>query len=578
MRTKAYITVALLAAAQAIGFAQTFNPKVVITNAYDGKVMEVQKQEFEMAVPDSLSHFDLAFDYSVFDNPYTGSYEFSPYEMCFTPETSPYKSSMLFVRGGLGYTLHPELQAVYTPVLKGKMDLSLYDDFKGYLGKYRNIEAQSAEDGGWNLGENKADPYTGHDLTNRFGVRGIKKGKRNDFGFDASYGLLASGDTLVSHFANSADVKLSLASNYDPSLGIFYYDGSLGLNYMNDRFIDENLSLFGADFKASLGTVFGANSKLVIEFGEQFVKHNGRLSSLAGITSITPSYKWNNKRAAVSIGLSGIINMKGNKNEEFQRNMYAQTAQILTPQVRASFRLVPDYLTVYAYCCGGSEINSYASLLNSHHFINPFDCLRFSQFLDYSVTKMNTGGGFSGSIAGNLQYDVKAGWASYDNAAMDAVALVGQREDGPMRAYIAYADYSAFYTDLNLRWKTSKLEADGFFRYQKTNIMHLDPVLAPAAFRGNLNARYFLSDRLSFGICGEYMSARKGQALVGETATASTYSVPAYIDLGAFADYRLTSRISLWAKAANLLGQNIQRTVLIAEKGASITAGACLNF
>ena len=59
--------------------AQNLNPTVSVTKAYEGSLMEVHKPAQEMFVPDSLKRFDLDFDYSVFENPYKGSYDFSPY-------------------------------------------------------------------------------------------------------------------------------------------------------------------------------------------------------------------------------------------------------------------------------------------------------------------------------------------------------------------------------------------------------------------------------------------------------------------------------------------------------------------
>ena len=67
--------------------AQNLNPTVSVTREYQGKLMEVSKPSVKMAVPDSLTEFNLKFDYSVFENPYKGSYEFKPYNMDMRPES-----------------------------------------------------------------------------------------------------------------------------------------------------------------------------------------------------------------------------------------------------------------------------------------------------------------------------------------------------------------------------------------------------------------------------------------------------------------------------------------------------------
>ena len=72
MRRYIFLAAALLAGAAAS--AQNLNPTVQVTNDYETKPMEVEKNSVRMAVPDSLLKFDWNFNYSVFDNPYRGAY------------------------------------------------------------------------------------------------------------------------------------------------------------------------------------------------------------------------------------------------------------------------------------------------------------------------------------------------------------------------------------------------------------------------------------------------------------------------------------------------------------------------
>ena len=85
--------------------AQNLDPTVVVNRAYEGKLMEVHKPMLEMAVPDSLRQFDLDFDYSVFENPYKGSYEFKPYELLMKPVSADMDKSVFWLKAGAGYSL-----------------------------------------------------------------------------------------------------------------------------------------------------------------------------------------------------------------------------------------------------------------------------------------------------------------------------------------------------------------------------------------------------------------------------------------------------------------------------------------
>ena len=49
-----YIILAAALLAYAAASAQNLNPTVQVTNDYEGKLMEVEKRNVQMAVPDSL--------------------------------------------------------------------------------------------------------------------------------------------------------------------------------------------------------------------------------------------------------------------------------------------------------------------------------------------------------------------------------------------------------------------------------------------------------------------------------------------------------------------------------------------
>ena len=100
--------------------AQNLDPTVEVRREYEGKLVEVHKPVFEMAVPDSVTRFALDFDYSVFDNPYKGSYEFNPYLLSMKPSASDNGESNFYLRAGAGYQPHPTVDVVWSPTFKRK--------------------------------------------------------------------------------------------------------------------------------------------------------------------------------------------------------------------------------------------------------------------------------------------------------------------------------------------------------------------------------------------------------------------------------------------------------------------------
>ena len=54
--------------------------------------------------------------------------------------------------------------------------------------------------------------------------------------------------------------------------------------------------------------------------------------------------------------------------------------------------------------------------------------------------------------------------------------------------------------------------------------------------------------------------------------------IPYYVDLGAYAEYAVNKKFSVWLRGGNLLDMEIQRNPLFAEKGVNFTAGISLIF
>ena len=93
---KKLLSISVFVALAVSAAAQGVNSTVSVTNDYRSHAADVNKQTMEMLVPDSLLHFDYKFDYSVFESPYKGAYEFSPYSIKVTPEASGYNARKLY--------------------------------------------------------------------------------------------------------------------------------------------------------------------------------------------------------------------------------------------------------------------------------------------------------------------------------------------------------------------------------------------------------------------------------------------------------------------------------------------------
>jgi len=133
-----FSSILLAAFISSAAFAQDLNPTVVVTNTYEGEATGIVKPAQLIHIPDSVNRFKLEFDYSVFESPYRSSYEFKPYDVQLRPQPETTKNGTLYVKAGAGYTLHPDLHVVYTPLSKKASGISIFADHDSYFGKFWN--------------------------------------------------------------------------------------------------------------------------------------------------------------------------------------------------------------------------------------------------------------------------------------------------------------------------------------------------------------------------------------------------------------------------------------------------------
>ena len=150
--------------------AQNLNPTVEVSRQYRGTLMELDKPSLEKAVPDSVLQLNLQFDYSVFDSPFKGAYEFRPFLMDMDIAPGYVDARKLYLRAGAGYTLHPELDFVWSPVRNDKFRLSLYAQHRSYVGKYRALGLETV--GGVTGIVPDGSRFSGHDLVTEAGIDG----------------------------------------------------------------------------------------------------------------------------------------------------------------------------------------------------------------------------------------------------------------------------------------------------------------------------------------------------------------------------------------------------------------------
>ena len=600
---KKYILSAIAVLSGLLAMAQNFDPTVTVTRQYEGKTIDVEKAEVSMSVPDSLTRFDLQFDYSVFDNPYRGAYEFNAYSVDMRPAPDAYREKQFYLKAGAGYSLHPIFDVIWSPLLKGNFRLSLYGEHRSYFGNYRKI-APSAErvgESGYEFGAVKGEKWSGYEMISRAGVNGRSDWKKNSLLFDVAYQGIHSRDWsagTVQRGYNAADAKLRFFA-HDTGERQFLYDVSLkyrfagemgkdllftaskydGFNSYHDASADISLGMrlnsfnsFMADLTADMsscatGDLYGA----VLGFSPHYVYGNDRFYARLGIKLQSPA--WN-----------AII------PEDTENRNYGQ---LIYPDIRLNFELVRRSLNLYLNATGGVENNRYQDIIarNRHFTLGyawSFDGSSPVNYLYPDMQRFNANLGFKGNIADRFTYDVCAGYAMWQNRMYYGVYMDYLNEKdgnfGDYHSQLAYGPANRFYVNADLGWKSRDVEANAYFSYKDERSDAI--CFLPSVFSAGFDVTYNLKRRLFLGLSVDFASNRKGNfgtmVLDGKTDGDETIAVPAfipwYIDLGLHAEYLFNRKLSVWLEGSNLANMTIQRVPLYAEQGISFTAGLTFNF
>ena len=237
MKRYILMAIAAVAASYSLG-AQDLDPTVVVRRAYEGKLIEVHKPQLDMQVPDSVTRFDVDFDYSVFDKPFKGAYEFNPYVLTMQPASAVQNPKQLYLKAGAGYTLHPVFDLVWAVPFKKAFRMDVYAAHRSYVGGYRVFKPELSSDAPvvidrWLESGGNHGYRQGYDLQTRAGVDGSYDWKSGVMDFDVSYYGIATKDYIKIRHYDALDVKAGIASKSMED-SFFKYDVDVRYRYGSD--------------------------------------------------------------------------------------------------------------------------------------------------------------------------------------------------------------------------------------------------------------------------------------------------------------------------------------------------------
>lgn len=559
--------------------AQDYNPTVVVTNKYRGVTENAVKGEIEMAVPDSVRHFNMTFDYSVFDTPYRGSYEFSPYSVEMKPSFGGRRPGVFYLNAGIGYTLHPELDLVYTPVSNGRLSLDVFGSHRSFAGDYRKIGVDGERLTG--LRDNGKRQYWSdwnYDMDNDAGVSFRYDWDRIGLTADLAYDGLQQRDWLRSRSLDRGTVgvrvfsKDTLGGGASFSTWVKY---GFGCDRMNPEYDGERLELGENSFDAgvTVGVRTGSRGRFLLDMEASVASYCLSRSYTAALFDLTPHYVLNVKGWSFDLGVKADI-------PAFSKgSLKGRGSQYVYPAVRIGydFRRIP--LGLWLGLTGGESLNSYTSLVDGFRH---YAALYGDDAPGNTVERVKASFGVKGRIRSVFGYEAFVSYSERASSPLESVkfkdfAFGGNNVELPC---FDLADVSSglLTAGLDARYSDDWGRVDLGLRYNGLFLRgeSASPYVAPAAFTGNASVQFNIIKRIFIGVGCEFSTARKYVHKAGDAS--AEYRIPGYGDPYFSAEFRYSRLLSFWLKGSRLTGQTIQRTPLYAERGPELTAGVRLSF
>ena len=587
---KIYLVSAAMLMTAAVSFGQNFNPTVEVTNTYQGNASEVHKPLLGMNIPDSLLHFDLDFDYEVFEKPYQGAYSFKPYMLNMRPAKDAWRGRQLYLKAGAGYTLHPQFEFVFSPEQGGPFQMSVYASHKSYFGNYHEIKPE-LQDGLYRM-KKSGGKFGGYDALTSAGFDGRYNWDRTILSFGIGYYGLAAKDSVMSRSYNAFDFNARVRSNND-SESYFLYDIELrgrvandGLDYKSFSF-PEGVSVDKQNenwvlLDGLVGPVVNNSRSILVGFEAESASYSRFYDGNVGRVALIPSYRFKSGRWNLNLGVKLEFMFRNDADTLSFGKMGGGKGQIVYPDAHISFAAGGN-VALYADATGGSRLNTYSSQISENHHLNHSFLVApvyelITPLVDNTVEKVNARIGVRGSAASSFQFDVNGGVGLYGNALMESGFF---NADGDLVPSLTYSDINLIYANVLLGWKSNRVKVDADFRYRGVSFPDKDAMnlgFALPKYGGGLRATYDISSRLYVGVAVEASSWCEGKCVSAVSEELAKVRVPGYVDLGVNCGYKFNRKLEFWLESGNLLCQAIQRNPFYAEKGPWVTAGVSLNL
>lgn len=551
---------------------------VEVIRPYDVNLDGIRKPAIPVSVDDSLHRFDIRFDYSIFNRPYSDLYDFTPYESVQLSTVGANHTPFVFARLG----------AQYVPGDKGVMPAGeLYLQSKprkgfcsGLYGRHNSFFGDLGAGFGASpvLGTGRMENTVGGDLTYDWETGELMLDVNYDFD---RYNYTAGPGLKAGHRNNSLSGAVNLNSAQKEE-NMVYYDVTLAYRRTRKDFslTGEASPLAGRDsLREGLLTVNGFVGatfdihRIYVDMNIEYAAYAGTHDFSIGVVEFSPIYQYLRKRLDARLGVKfGTRYGSAGQIPEPQLDLRAHSS--IFPDVDVRLTLIQKALWAHAVVTGGNDLNSYSRMLDDCPIALP------SSQMDFGSRSVDATLSLEGVVGGRLGLNLEGNYKLYSNKLI-FVPVYDGTDLTQMTA--SYRDVNQFSAQGEVFWRSQDLALGGRLRYARyTDRDDKSLVTEMPAWTGYAFFRYNYRGRLIAQLECNYRGPASGTMadLSGDASdpVVHAYEIPAIVDMDLDVNYMINKRFSVFAKVGNLLNHRNQYMPLYLEPGINFGGGLCLNF
>ena len=546
---------------------------VEVSRPYDVNLDGIQKPAIPIYVDDSLHRFDVHFDYSIFNRPYSDLYDFTPYETIQLATVGANRTPFVFGRFGAQYVpgdrgIMPAGELYLQTKPKNGFCSGLYGRHNSFFGDLgRGFSADPI------LQTARMQNTVGGDLTYDWATGELMFDVKYDFD---RYQYTAEDPWERSlHRNNSLTAAVNLNSAQKEENTVYY---DVTFSYRNtfkafttaDIYRSPDTTRLREGFLKVNGYVGASFEKhrIYVDMNIEYASYSGVHDFNIGVVEFSPIYQLNLKRLKAKLGVKfGSRYSILGEIEEPGLDLSARSS--IFPDFDIRYTIIDKALWAHAVVTGGNDLNPYSRMIDDCPIVLPTCRMDFgSRPLDATLTLESV-------ISGRLGIELETNYKIYRNKMIFTPVYYGFNMTQMLPSY---RNVDQFSVQGQVIWRSQDLTLGGRLRYASYKDSYERTVVTEMPkLTGDAFVRYNYRERLIAQLECTWRSATSGNVNIADDIV-DRYQVPSILDVDLNVNYLINKYITVFGKVGNLLNHRNQYMPLYLEPGRNFGGGICLNF